>query len=272
MKTRVITGAILVVFALIIMYFGRAVFGVAAYLCLSVAIFEEYKALSVAGHRPVAWPTWAVMIVSIPLAMFFGAKIVLPVLMGAALLTILCVVFRSEPKLEDALMSLLPLISITLPALCLISMATITPLSAQRVYLCLIIGVPVLTDTLAFFVGSKVRGPKLCPAVSPNKTISGAIGGMIGAQIGVWLVAGIAWALCNPNTIASLPTWWQYLLIGLLGGVACQAGDLFASLIKRHCGIKDFSNLFPGHGGMMDRLDSIIFMAVTVFCVHLLIA
>lgn len=68
-----------------------------------------------------------------------------------------------------------------------------------------------------------------------------------------------------------LPTWWEYLLIGLIGGVAGQMGDLFASMVKRHCGIKDFSNLFPGHGGMMDRLDSILFMAVVMFCFYLLI-
>ena len=60
------------------------------------------------------------------------------------------------------------------------------------------------------------------------------------------------------------------MLLGLIGGVAGQIGDLFASLIKRHCGIKDFSNLFPGHGGMLDRLDSVIFMAVIIFCYRML--
>ena len=64
--------------------------------------------------------------------------------------------------------------------------------------------------------------------------------------------------------------WWQYALLGLVGGVAGQMGDLFASLVKRHCGIKDFSNLFPGHGGMLDRLDSILFMAVVMICYRLL--
>ena len=55
------------------------------------------------------------------------------------------------------------------------------------------------------------------------------------------------------------------MLIGLFGGIASQLGDLFASLIKRHCNIKDFSNLFPGHGGMMDRLDSLLFMAIVIY-------
>ena len=56
------------------------------------------------------------------------------------------------------------------------------------------------------------------------------------------------------------------IIIGLLGGFAGQMGDLFASLVKRHCKLKDYSNLFPGHGGMLDRLDSVLFMAVLMYC------
>ena len=123
---------------------------------------------------------------------------------------------------------------------------------------------------MAFFVGSRVRGPKLCVQVSPNKTISGAVGGMVGSLAGTLLIALIAYWCCDPASRALLPTWWAYLLNGVIGGVAGQIGDLFASLVKRHCGIKDFSNLFPGHGGMLDRLDSILFMAVVMFCYRLL--
>ena len=271
LKKRVITGVLLTAFALVLLYLGGAYFGVVAYVFLGIAIYEEFKALNTAGHRPISWPTWLAMIASIPLAMVFGAKVVIPVIMTACLLTIACIIFRSEPRLEDALMSLIPLLFVALPALCLISMATITPLSVQRVYLSLVLLVPICVDTMAFFVGNWVRGPKLCPAVSPNKTISGAIGGMVGAQLGVWLVACTAWCMCVPENIALMPNWWQFLLIGLIGGVTSQIGDLFASLVKRHCGIKDFSNLFPGHGGMLDRVDSIIFMSLTVYCFRLLI-
>ena len=89
--------------------------------------------------------------------------------------------------------------------------------------------------------------------------------GVAAAAVGV-----VSLIFCDQATLAQLPTWWQYGLLGLVGGVAGQMGDLFASLVKRHCGIKDFSNLFPGHGGMLDRLDSILFMAVVMICYRLL--
>ena len=75
--------------------------------------------------------------------------------------------------------------------------------------------------------------------------------------------------LCNEATRSYLPAWWQYLLLGLIGGFVGQMGDLFASLVKRHCGLKDFSSIFPGHGGMLDRLDSVLFMAVLMYCFRL---
>ena len=229
-----------------------------------------HQALAKAGHRPVTWPTYLAMVLSIPIAQIFGPKTVVPILMGSCLITIICIIFRDEPTLEDILMSLIPLFSVVLPGLCIISLAQVEPLSVQRTLIGVLLVVPVLGDTCAFFVGSRMKGPKLCPAVSPNKTISGAIGGLIGSVCGCMLVCLISYLICAPTTHPFLPTWWQYLLLGLVGGVASQMGDLFASMVKRHCGIKDYSNLFPGHGGMMDRLDSILFMSVVVYCFRLI--
>ena len=162
-------------------------------------------------------------------------------------------------------MSLVPLFSVLLPGLCIVSLSHIQPLSVQRTLIALLIVVPVLGDTFAYFVGSHFGGPKLCPAVSPNKTISGAVGGLIGSVAGAMIVWLLAFLICAPTTQPHLPAWWVCLLIGLFGGIASQLGDLFASLIKRHCNIKGFSNLFPGHGGMMDRLDSLLFMAIVIY-------
>ena len=270
MAQRVATAAVLIVFLIVMMYFGGVVMGIGAMVCLCFAMHEEYHALSVAGHRPVAWPTWVATAACVPLVAAWGIGTVIPLLAMTCLITIICVVFRDEPKLEDAVMSVLPLFTVMLPGMCIVVMAQVQPKAVQVVLLSLTFAVPVLGDTLAFFVGSRVRGPKLCPAVSPNKTISGAIAGLAGSLLAAAVVGLASLLFCDAATLAQLPSWWQYALIGLIGGVAGQMGDLFASLVKRHCGLKDFSSLFPGDGGMLDRLDSILFMAVVMFSFLLL--
>ena len=271
MKKRVITGTLLALLLVVLLAFGGVVMAVAALVCVCIAMQEEYHALTVAGNRPVAWPTWVGVALSIPLSMLCGTQVLIPLVMGAFLVTVICVVFRSEPRMEVALLSISPLFTVMLPGMCIVALSMIQPKGLQVVLLTLLFAVPCVGDMAAFYVGSRVRGPKLCPAVSPNKTVSGAIAGLVGSLLTA-LIIGLIGKLCvSPATGLLLPAWWQYALMGLIGGVAGQMGDLWASMVKRHCGIKDFSNLFPGHGGMLDRIDSILFMAVVVFCFRLMI-
>lgn len=266
MMQRIITGLVLVAVLGLLLYLGGSAFGLMAMLAICFSVHEEYRALTIAGHRPVSWPTWVAVVLSVPMAHFLGGGALAALLMVTCLLTIAHVLFRSEPRLEDALMSMLPMISILVPGLCVVSITQVQPIAVQRMLLCVMAMVPVLGDTMAYFVGTAIGGPKFCPAVSPNKTVAGAIGGLCGSVVGAGAVGVITFLCCGPETQQLLPAWWQYLLLGILGGAASQLGDLFASLVKRHCGIKDFSNLFPGHGGMLDRVDSMLFMAVVVFC------
>ena len=269
MKQRVVTALIMAAVALALLAIGGVVLAAAIVGIICFAVYEEYSALVKAEHRPVVWPTWAGVVLSVPLLAIGGAKLLMPVAIGVALVTVACVVFRREPRLEDILYSLLPFVSLVLPGMAMLTLTGISPKSVQLTYLALMIAIPCLGDIFALYVGSSLRGPKLCPAVSPNKTISGAVGGLAGSLIAALLVGGVAFLLAVKSR-ACLPSWGDYVLLGLIGGVAGQLGDLFASLIKRHCGIKDFSNLFPGHGGMLDRLDSVIFMAVIIFCYRML--
>ena len=138
------------------------------------------------------------------------------------------------------------------------------PLAAGGVLL----GLPVIltwaTDTGAYFFGRTIGGRKLIPAVSPAKTVSGAIGGVVTSVLVTWLY--VTYALKPAAQLALSPS--GIVIFGIVISVAAQLGDLVESLLKREAGVKDSSKLLPGHGGVMDRLDSLFFVLPTA---HLLL-
>ncbi|MBR2824167.1 MAG: phosphatidate cytidylyltransferase [Clostridia bacterium] len=266
MKQRIVTGLLLVLLLVGLLCLPGWGFAIAALICIGFATWEEYHALTLAGHRVVSWPAWVVLIGSVPLTRMLDSRSLVPLMAICMVCMSIQILFRDEPDLTDLAMSALPILTVVLPGLCLVALSLTEQKAVEVVLLCLTFAVPLLGDTFALFVGCAVGGRKLCPPVSPNKTVSGALGGLAGSVIGAMIVWGISLIVCNGPTLAKLPAWWEYLMLGFLGGIVGQVGDLFASLVKRHSGIKDFSNLFPGHGGMLDRLDSVLFMAVLMFC------
>jgi phosphatidate cytidylyltransferase len=118
-------------------------------------------------------------------------------------------------------------------------------------YLLYVVLITIMSDTFAHFWGTKIGSVKLCPNVSPNKTVEGMIGGTI---FGTFIGAAFFLTFINPNA--------SVLLIGVISlalSLVAQFGDLVFSAIKRRYGVKDYGNIMPGHGGVLDRLDSIIF-------------
>ncbi len=112
------------------------------------------------------------------------------------------------------------------------------------------------TDIFAYLVGKTFGKNKLLEEISPKKTIEGAIGGIVGCVVSSLL---FRWLFLPQIDILAM------VLLSIIGSIASQVGDLTASKIKRYCGIKDFSNFIPGHGGVLDRLDSILFTATIVY-------
>ena len=111
------------------------------------------------------------------------------------------------------------------------------------------------TDIMAYFTGMLLGKHKLCPKISPKKTIEGSVGGTLGSVI---LCAAFS-AIFAPHLLL------HSIIIGVLGGIVSQFGDLTASIFKRKMGIKDYGNLIPGHGGILDRFDSVMFTAPMVY-------
>jgi len=125
-----------------------------------------------------------------------------------------------------------------------------------------VIGAVVFVDTFAYFFGRTIGGPKIAPAISPSKTWAGLLGGTVGATIWVFGNLFFVASVDGPEWSGRLQDWLQLIGIGAAIAVAAQAGDFLESWIKRKAGVKDSSNLIPGHGGVFDRTDGIIPVAL----------
>lgn len=275
MLKRIITGVFLILYA-----FGLVTVGawypiavdVLIYSFMLLGVYEMLHSFSVSGYKVYKLAPVLMSITSFPLVYFFG-------LVGLAVDFAICLmivmiqfIFAKDRTLNDLFASIFTMIY---PAL-FMSVAFVITREVNAVYVaCFAILVPVASDSFAYFVGRLVKGPKLCPTISPKKTISGAVGGLMGGVLASGIVYTlfeyfavfgdmIVAPLFTPNHYVNLAI---YLVIGLLGSVICQLGDLFASRIKRCIGIKDFGKIFPGHGGGLDRLDSIMFMLVVLFVI-----
>jgi phosphatidate cytidylyltransferase len=121
------------------------------------------------------------------------------------------------------------------------------------------------TDVGAYFVGKRFGKHKLAPSISPGKTVEGSIGGIVAGFIGLLLVAAVA--------NAAVPfRWLELLAVSLLLSLAAQLGDLTESMLKRYCGVKDSGSFLPGHGGLLDRMDSLLFsVPLTYFLLRIFV-
>ena len=113
-------------------------------------------------------------------------------------------------------------------------------------------------DTLAYYSGRLFGKHKLIERVSPKKTVEGAIGGLIGGALGAFVLGNVIYE-------TSLVSPWHFLIMGFIGAMFGQIGDLAASSIKRYAKEKDYPKLIPGHGGILDRFDSILFVSLVVY-------
>jgi len=136
------------------------------------------------------------------------------------------------------------------------ALRVLEPLELGAWRLLLLLAIVMSADTAAFFVGSALGRRKLAPAISPGKTVEGLLGGLAGGVLGA---LAVRWAGLRSLPIA------HAVWLGLGAAALGAAGDLAESLLKRWAGVKDSGALFPGHGGMLDRLDSLLFAAPVLY-------
>lgn len=173
-------------------------------------------------------------------------------LFGSILISLLYLFKIEERNLEDAMATITGIVYVVFFSF---HVTLVEQTGQYSILVWLIFLTAFGTDIMAYFTGYAFGKHKLCPTISPKKTIEGAIGGTLGSVI----LCGIFGYFFAPDVF------YHCMIIGVLGGIVSQFGDLTASIFKRKMGIKDYGNLIPGHGGILDRVDSVLFTAPIIY-------
>ena len=270
MKTRILSGLIMLPLLIIIILRGWVLFAGCFVLSLLAVyeFFRGFKALDIKASYPIAVGS-TVALYLMGLLCFVGSSFSTSMfstsfmfMLWAFLTVLACLLylFKIEArKLEDAMVTLVGVFYVVffLYHLALLGMDEFLGLAVW-----LVVITAFGTDICAYFAGVTMGKHKLCPVISPKKTWEGAIGGVLGSVI----LCGIFGVIFMKNMLILC------LIVGFLGSIVSMFGDLTASIFKRKMGIKDYGNLIPGHGGIMDRFDSVLFTAPLVYYVVVILS
>jgi phosphatidate cytidylyltransferase len=249
LQLRIISGLILAVIVLAATWFGGIAFSILSAV-IGLLIYYEWSTITrLASEQPLANTVGWIGQAAIAVAVVSGTVAYSIILLALFLaIAIGFVAIRGVSRWFPA--------GIVYAGLTGIALSAIRGGDTSGLHAMLFVFAVVwATDILAYFIGRAIGGPKLAPRISPGKTWSGAIGGAVCAVIAGSLVAYAAF----PDSIV------RAALVAFVLSVGSQSGDLFESFIKRRFGVKDSSHLIPGHGGVMDRVDGLIFACFAAF-------
>jgi phosphatidate cytidylyltransferase len=270
---RIISSVWIAALVITAAWFGNPWFTILISIAGIIAVLEFYGMISEMEVRPLVYFGAVFTIIFIlsrnqELQLFisplFNISLVTPILVIFAIsIPIIWLLFKHADREETLNRWLWTIAGIFYVGWLLSLSVALRSFEYGRSWVLFVIIITFASDTAAFFVGRKFGKNKLAPGISPGKTWEGAIGGVIFA-----VVASLLFILSTP---LSLPlTYGQVIFLAVLASIVGQLGDLFESFIKRLTGVKDSSTLIPGHGGVLDRLDSIMFAGLAVYCFVLL--
>ena len=256
MKTRIIAGvSMAAALFLVVLVLDKSIAAIIMGILQAVAAYELlYRTRLVTKPRLIVY--CALMAFAIAIWSYYEAVHAWFVLMVLIFFLVLfSEMLRDHVKIRFETLAMCFLGGLVVPYL-MSSVVRILTMSIGRYVILIPFVVACCCDAGAYFIGVKFGKHKLAPVVSPNKTIEGAVGGLLTGMVTMLLYAVILdWPLqFDVNYLAAI-------LYGLLGGLVGELGDLCFSVIKRQTGIKDYGNLIPGHGGVLDRFDSILAVA-----------
>lgn len=250
-------GALLMLPLLLVILVGGFPLYITAAIISYIGIKEVYASFKDKNINPINF-IGNLFILGLLIMNIFNLpfKIFLVLCIALFIVASLSIIF-TDKNILDLCVTVFGLVYVTLPFQAIVVTHKISPTNPNITWLIFIIAFS--TDIFAYLSGKYFGKNKLIPKVSPNKTIEGSLGGILGSVIST----SIYCAIFNFNLIEFIP-------IAILGSILAQIGDLFASSIKRYNNIKDFGNLIPGHGGIIDRFDSIIFVSIFLLSFTLL--
>ncbi|MBQ7038500.1 MAG: CDP-archaeol synthase [Clostridia bacterium] len=264
MKTRLITGGIAAALFLIVLFIPWSVaLTIATSFICGLAVFEILSVTKVVQHRGLE----VAAIVFAVIAPFFGRMnggwVFVVCLLYVLVLVFLTLRYHESVSIDKVGIVFLLSVLVSISLSCLSYLRTTGERDSDGLfYVFLALLMAWMTDTGAYFVGTFFGKHKLCPRISPKKTVEGLFGG-IAVSVIISLLAGLVYESAVLKGAANV-SYGEIFVLALICAPLSVVGDLFASIIKRRCGVKDFGNLFPGHGGMMDRFDSLLFVLPTV--------
>jgi len=260
MKTRVISAIVALPLVIIPIYLGGILFYAAVLVALCIGLYEFNRAFKVENkHLYVIQVICSLILLSV-MWFEYSAFYISPVVLLLILLFMYYVVSYPKMELKELIHTLFGFFYIPVMLSHIILVRQIEVYGGFMIWMILIIAFG--SDSFAYFTGRTLGKHKLAKELSPNKTIEGAIGGLIGAG-----ALSIIYAIYVSSTGLNFE-FYHYVGFGIMGAVGSvfgQFGDMSASAMKRVTGIKDFGNIMPGHGGLVDRMDSIIFVAPFVY-------
>jgi len=255
LKKRVIIAIWGIPLLITVIWFGEPWFTILVAIWGLLAVFEFYRMASALKVVPLTYfgLIWTLLFILSP---HFNYDFLVPLLLtSAVILSLIYLPLRQRKELAFASWAW-TIAGILYIGWLLSYLIALRGLDDGRNWVFFTLFTTFGSDTAAFFIGRALGRHHFAPSISPGKTWEGAVGGIFGAIIVSLILV----------TLLSLPiSYWQAILVGFLVSIFGQLGDLIESLLKRNMGIKDSGKLLPGHGGFLDRLDSIVFTSVVVY-------
>lgn len=275
MTKRVITGAVFAVLVLAGIVCRGWVMMALLSLAMVMSTVEMYKAIRNTGIEPVRWAGYvycALTIAAECIAFYAPNRMSLSTisLLLGMMAAMTRLVSRGKIAVESLMATVFPMLYPGIFYMVLMEMLRFENSGVITLALALSFFTASINDVFALFTGMLMGRHKLSPELSPKKTIEGSIGGLVFCTIFTAAAPALirlifSW---NPAITAGLdilPPLWTFAILGFVAGVFSQVGDLTASMIKRHCGVKDFGKILPGHGGIMDRMDGVLFCGAACY-------